>query len=125
VASDPQTIERPKQRRPNGQLLPGVSGNPLGASHGRVQRAKLLAEITAELGGDEVLSGSDRKLLVKAIDLLVRKPPNWRSAAYLVSTANRIIGGLRRRYCKHEQPVTSNPRRSLTTAAKRFGEAAS
>jgi hypothetical protein len=118
VRDSDQTIAQPK-RRPNGQLLPGVRLNPLGASHGRVQRAELLAELTVELGGDEVLSGSDRKLLAKAVDLLVRKPPNWRSAAYLVSTANRIIQGLRRRHCKHDQSdAPTKPKRSLSAVLR-------
>jgi hypothetical protein len=84
------------QRGPRGRWRPGVSGNPSGSIKSK-RYLQLHAEIVADLGGDNALTGIDRVIIGQAVTLLIRaeKVPDTNIAVRAANTATRLLASLR------------------------------
>jgi hypothetical protein len=89
-------VQRPKPR--GKPWRPGQSGNPSG-SRVNTRAIVLFADMAADFGGVDALSGVDRAMLMQACRLMARgaRAKSADDAVRLTSEARRILMGLRKR----------------------------
>jgi hypothetical protein len=96
-----QGNEQPTRRRGPGKPWPrGTSGNPLGSRVVIEKRAATLADLERECGGP--ITGPDRVLAERGIDMLTRRPRSHNEAVRLLNAGSRIIAMLRAKYARPE-----------------------
>jgi hypothetical protein len=95
--------QRGRQRRPG--FVKGKSGNPRGSRLAIERRAAMLADLERECG--RPITGTDRVMAERGIELLTRRPRSHDEAVRLVNAGSRIIGQLRAKYAK---PVPKSAR---------------
>ena len=66
-----------------------------------------MADLASDVGGVAALSRSDRILLGRAVDLLLRKAGTHNDHVRAVNTAMRVVEAIRRRVPKPEPPGPS------------------
>jgi hypothetical protein len=101
-----QEPHQERRQRGNPNWVPGVSGNPAGRSKAArdARVAAKMAELAVEFGGVAALSSIDTTLLRQAAELLMRRPQGADDHVRIVNAVTRILGGIRLRHGKREQP---------------------
>jgi hypothetical protein len=77
---------------------PGQSGNPAGRRSRKVRYDKLMGELACDMGGLDALSGGDRIMLGRAVDLLLSRPTTDVDRVRATNAAARLVKDIRGRY---------------------------
>jgi hypothetical protein len=98
-------IERQNDRGSDGRFQAGNAGRPSKAEiRARIQQEAetLAADLVA--GGFNRLGAADQRLLLKAADLLLRRPHDHSDLVRGVNSADRILRGIAKRHGGRRRP---------------------